>query len=78
MFSTSWTSPVSDCIEDNARRIAALKRLRDQGNTVIVVEHDEDTMGLPTMLSTSDRSGRGGGDVVATGRAIDVASLTAR
>jgi excinuclease ABC subunit A len=29
---------------DNARLIATLERLRDLGNTVIVIEHDEDTM----------------------------------
>ena len=58
---------------DNARLIAALKRLRDQGNTVIVVEHDEDTIrSADYVVDFGPGPGRGGGDVVATGRAIDV------
>jgi len=39
--STSWTSRASACTSaNNARLLATLKRLRDLGNTVIVVEHD--------------------------------------
>ena len=43
---------------DNDRLIATLQRLRDVGNTVIVVEHDEDTMARPTGWWISD-PGRG-------------------
>jgi ABC-type transport system involved in cytochrome c biogenesis ATPase subunit len=38
---------------DNDRLLETLKHLRDLGNTVIVVEHDEDAMRTPTMWSTS-------------------------
>jgi ABC-type iron transport system FetAB ATPase subunit len=38
---------------DNARLLETLKRLRDLGNTVIVVEHDEDAIRSPTTCSTS-------------------------
>ena len=38
---------------DNARLLDTLRRLRDLGNTVIVVEHDEDAIWPPTMSSTS-------------------------
>ena len=38
---------------DNARLIKILENLRDIGNTLLVVEHDEDTMRPPTTFSTS-------------------------
>jgi ABC-type Mn2+/Zn2+ transport system ATPase subunit len=38
---------------DNARLLDTLRRLRDLGNTVIVVEHDEDAILPPTMSSMS-------------------------
>jgi len=38
---------------DNLRLIAILQQLRDQGNTVIVVEHDADMIRVPTRSSTS-------------------------
>ena len=38
---------------DNDKLIATMKRLRDLGNTLIVVEHDEDTMRRQTILSMS-------------------------
>ena len=38
---------------DNARLLATLQRLRDLGNTVVVVEHDEETIAPPTSWSTS-------------------------
>jgi len=58
---------------DNARLIAALKRLRDQGNTVIVVEHDEDTIrSADYVVDFGPGPGRDGGDVVAIGRAADL------
>ncbi len=41
---------------DNKRLIDTLIRLRDLGNTVIVVEHDEDTIRYPTTWSTSGRA----------------------
>ena len=41
---------------DNERLIATLERLRDLGNTVIVVEHDEGTMRAADHLSTSARA----------------------
>ena len=53
---------------DNARLLQTLSRLRDLGNTVIVVEHDEDAIRRPTMWSTwGPRAGVHGGDVVAEG-----------
>src|SRR3546814_12475373 len=42
--STSSTSPASACTSDNDRLLITRKRLRDLGNTVIVVEHDEDAI----------------------------------
>lgn len=58
---------------DNARLIAALKRLRDQGNTVIVVEHDEDTIrSADYVVDFGPGPGRDGGDIVATGGAVDL------
>ena len=40
-----WTSRRSACIpEDNGRLLETLRRLRDLGNTVIVVEHDEEAI----------------------------------
>ena len=41
---------------DNARLLDTLRRLRDLGNTVIVVEHDEDAIWPPTTSSTSARA----------------------
>jgi excinuclease ABC subunit A len=42
---------------DNERLLGTLKRLRDLGNTVIVVEHDEDAI-LPGRLRVRHRPGR--------------------
>lgn len=53
---------------DNDRLIATLKTLRDQGNTVVVVEHDHDTMlASDYIIDMGPAAGRFGGAVVATG-----------
>ncbi len=59
---------------DNDKLIAALKHLRDLGNTLIVVEHDEDTMRAADHV-IGYRTGRRcehGGEVVATGTAEEI------
>jgi len=54
--------------KDNDRLIAALKNLRDLGNTLIVVEHDEDTMyAADYIVDIGPRAGIHGGEVVAVG-----------
>ncbi len=68
---------------DNARLLATLKDLRDLGNTVLVVEHDEETIrAADHVIDLGPRAGRHGGEVVAAGRLEEVArhpdSLTAR
>lgn len=58
---------------DNDRLIATLKNLRDLGNTVIVVEHDEDTMRAADFLvDIGPGAGIHGGEVVAAGTVEDV------
>lgn len=53
---------------DNNRLIDALKRLRDLGNTLIVVEHDEDTIRASDyVIDIGPAAGRHGGEVVACG-----------
>ncbi len=53
---------------DNARLVRILLRLRDLGNTVIVVEHDEDTMrAADRIVDMGPGAGVGGGQVVAQG-----------
>jgi excinuclease ABC subunit A len=53
---------------DNDRLLATLKRLRDLGNTVIVVEHDEDTIrNADYIVDIGPRAGVYGGKVVAQG-----------
>ncbi|MBP6005744.1 excinuclease ABC subunit UvrA [Candidatus Saccharibacteria bacterium] len=60
---------------DNDRLIATLKRLRDIGNTVIVVEHDEDTIWASDYLvDIGPGAGKHGGQVVAIGTPKDVAN----
>ena len=68
---------------DNARLLATLKQLRDLGNTVIVVEHDEETMReADYLIDLGPGAGRHGGRVVAAGSVEDVErnpdSITAR
>src|SRR3954453_5558597 len=58
---------------DNARLIATLERLRDLGNTVIVVEHDEGTMrAADHIVDLGPGAGEHGGRVVAEGTAAEV------
>ena len=58
---------------DNARLIEALMHLRDLGNTVIVVEHDEDTMrAADCIVDIGPGAGAGGGEVVAVGTAEEI------
>jgi excinuclease ABC subunit A len=58
---------------DNERLIATLERLRDLGNTVLVVEHDEGTMrAADHLLDMGPGAGEHGGHVVAQGTAEEV------
>ena len=58
---------------DNDRLIATLQRLRDQGNTVIVVEHDEDTIrAADYIVDIGPGAGVHGGEVVACGSVEDI------
>jgi excinuclease ABC subunit A len=68
---------------DNQRLLDTLRGLRDLGNTVIVVEHDEDTIrAADHVIDLGPRAGRFGGEVVVEGELNDVlghpTSLTAR
>ena len=58
---------------DNRKLIATLSRMRDLGNTVIVVEHDEDTMRAADFLvDVGPGAGVHGGEIVAAGSVEDV------
>ena len=58
---------------DNDKLIATLKRLRDAGNTVIVVEHDEDTMyAADYIVDIGPGAGIHGGEVVCAGTVQDI------
>jgi len=58
---------------DNDKLLEALKRLKDLGNTLIVVEHDEDTMrAADYIVDIGPGAGSHGGEVVATGTAEDI------
>ena len=58
---------------DNDKLIATLKKLRDLGNTVIVVEHDEDTMyAADYIIDIGPEAGVHGGNVIATGTAEEI------
>ncbi len=58
---------------DNDKLIATLKRLRDLGNTLIVVEHDEDTMlAADHIVDIGPGAGIHGGEVVAEGTPQDI------
>jgi len=68
---------------DNARLLTTLKELRDLGNTVLVVEHDEETIrAADHVVDLGPRAGRHGGEVVVAGTLKDVLdhpdSLTGR
>jgi len=58
---------------DNDKLLATLKRLRDLGNTLIVVEHDEDTMfAADHIIDIGPGAGVHGGEVVAQGTIDDI------
>ncbi len=60
---------------DNARLLATLAQLRDLGNTVIVVEHDEETMRLADhVIDLGPGAGKHGGVIVAEGTVDEVAA----
>ena len=69
--------------KDNERLINSLKEMRDLGNTLIVVEHDEDTMrAADFLIDIGPGAGDAGGNIVAKGTPIEVMnnnnSLTGR
>ena len=58
---------------DNDKLLATLKHLRDIGNTLIVVEHDEDTMrAADFIVDVGPGAGSRGGEIVATGSLEDI------
>ena len=60
---------------DNDRLIRSLKKMRDLGNTLIVVEHDEDTMRQADyLIDVGPGAGAAGGHIVASGTPADVAA----
>jgi excinuclease ABC subunit A len=62
---------------DNSKLIATLERLRDLGNTVIVVEHDEQTMrAADHLVDLGPGAGEHGGWIVAQGTAAQVERVT--
>ena len=69
--------------KDNAKLLTLLKQLRDTGNTVLVVEHDRETMlAADYLIDMGPAAGIHGGEVVAHGRPSEIArngrSLTGR
>ena len=61
---------------DNARLIATLKKLRDLGNTVLVVEHDEDTMyAADQIIDIGPGAGVHGGNLIAQGTAEEIKNI---
>ncbi len=68
---------------DNAQLITALEQLRDRGNTLLIVEHDEDTMKhADQIIDIGPAAGIHGGEIVATGTLAQLrknkASLTGK
>ena len=58
---------------DNDKLLSALMKLRDLGNTLIVVEHDEDTMrAADYIVDIGPAAGEHGGEVIATGNAEEI------
>src|SRR4029078_12571552 len=58
---------------DNARLLETLRRLRDLGNTVIVVEHDEDAIRTADhVLDIGPGAGIHGGEIIAQGQVPDL------
>ena len=61
---------------DNERLIQALQRLRDSGNTVVVVEHDEAmVMAADQVVEIGPAAGKYGGELVAQGTPAEIAKL---
>jgi excinuclease ABC subunit A len=61
---------------DNARLLETLKRLRDLGNTVLVVEHDEETiMEADHLIDLGPGAGKHGGEVIAEGTVKEVMAV---
>ena len=59
--------------KDNDKLIATLKRLRDMGNTLLVVEHDEDTMyAADQIIDVGPGAGVHGGNIVAQGTVEEI------
>jgi excinuclease ABC subunit A len=59
---------------DNARLLAAMHKLRDLGNTLLVVEHDRDVVaGADQLLDFGPAAGRLGGEIVAKGTPVELA-----
>ncbi len=59
--------------KDNEKLLKTLERLRDLGNTLIVVEHDEDTMrSADYIVDIGPKAGVFGGEIVATGKVEDI------
>src|SRR3546814_2421862 len=76
---SDWSSDVcsSDLIglhqRDNERLLETLRRLRDLGNSVIVVEHDEDAIrSADYLVDMGPRAGVNGGRVIAIGKPEEV------
>jgi excinuclease ABC subunit A len=68
---------------DNRRLLAMLEQLRDLGNTVLVVEHDEDTIHRADFIvDLGPGAGKAGGELIATGNSDEISrnprSLTGR
>lgn len=61
---------------DNDRLLATMKKLRDLGNTLIVVEHDEDTMyAADQIIDIGPGAGVHGGNVIAQGTAEEIKNI---
>lgn len=62
--------------QDNDKLLATLKHLRDIGNSLIVVEHDEDTMrAADFVVDIGPGAGRGGGEIVAAGSVEEIMAV---
>jgi excinuclease ABC subunit A len=62
---------------DNRILIGALKNLRDRGNTILVVEHDEETIrAADTIIDLGPGAGENGGQIVATGKLSDLKDVS--
>ncbi|MEA3245506.1 MAG: excinuclease ABC subunit UvrA [Gemmatimonadota bacterium] len=63
---------------DNARLLGTLRRLRDLGNTVLVVEHDEETIrAADHVVDLGPGAGKHGGEVIAAGTVDDIVAAPA-